>query len=157
MVSNLLIVYENNSEILFSVDPSYPQPRRCHGLVQLKSGNKIYVYIICGLGDEGMLNDLWRLELSTLQWTLIKNDVLPRGLYFHSTALSYHGKMFIFGGVEDSRDLRRTNDIYCAWMCIPKLSEICWEAVLYYIGYKNVKKTILKQLKVPQRFINRLS
>ncbi|KAF2883774.1 hypothetical protein ILUMI_22406 [Ignelater luminosus] len=136
---------------------SYPQPRKCHGLVQFKSGNKNYVYIVCGLGDEGALNDLWRLQLSTLQWTLIKNPVLPKGLYFHATALSYHGKMYIFGGINGSRDLKRTNDIYCAWMYIPKLSEICWEAVLYYIGYKNVTKTILRQLKVPERFINRLS
>jgi len=78
-----------------------PAPRRCHGSVQYtdeKSG-ATSVVISGGYNGDRVFSDVWRLDLGTLQWTLLRECVLPRPVYFHSAALTPEGQMYIFGGI----------------------------------------------------------
>lgn len=134
-----------------------PSARRCHGAVQIEIKNDIHVFINGGYDGDTVFDDLWRLELSTMQWTYIDKCILPKPTYFHSAAVCPEGKMYIFGGIYAGDTLRRGNKVYSAWLCIPKLSEMCWEAVLYYnpqiIDYSQEQ---LINSGLPRRFISRL-
>lgn len=67
--------------------------------------------------------------------------------------------MYVFGGNYCSDDeTQRSNDIYSTWLCIPKLSELCWDALIFYFPhmYKcNVDKLI--DIGVPKRYLDRIS
>lgn len=66
--------------------------------------------------------------------------------------------MYIFGGIEyNERDITRRNSLYKMWMTIPKLSEICWEAVTHY--QKDLHcfdRQTLHAEGIPDKFIDRL-
>lgn len=141
-------------------DPQYgyPEARKCHGVVQVDTQNEISVYVMGGYQNtDVILNDLWKLQLPMLQWKLIKRNVITKGLYFHSTALSREGKLFIFGGVTNSVNLERSNEMYAGWVCIPKLSEIAWEAIVHYVPKQNLIRENLLKLRIPEQFVDRLS
>ncbi|KAK5645440.1 hypothetical protein RI129_006740 [Pyrocoelia pectoralis] len=134
-----------------------PAPRRCHGAVQIETGNDIHVFINGGYDGETVFDDLWRLELSTMQWTLIEKCILPKPTYFHSAAVCPEGKMYVFGGIYGGDQIRRSSDIYSIWLCIPKLSEICWEALLHYNPQisKHSKEQLINS-GLPRGFLDRL-
>ncbi|XP_050451629.1 kelch domain-containing protein 10 homolog isoform X2 [Cataglyphis hispanica] len=82
-----------------------PAPRRCHGSVQYtdeKSGITSVV-ISGGYNGDRVFSDVWRLDLSTLQWTCLRECILPCPVYFHSAALIPEGRMYIFGDTENKR------------------------------------------------------
>lgn len=123
--------------------PGYPQSRKCHSCVQYETDNGIEVVIAGGFFEDlEFFDDIWKLNLSTLQWSLFKTATLPHPLYFHDAATSGNGLMHIFGGVEvkgldsdpenEVYESERTNEVYSMWTTIPKLSEISWQAVLHY-------------------------
>lgn len=83
-----------------------PAPRRCHGSVQYtdeKSG-VTSVVISGGYNGDWVFSDVWRLDLHTLQWTLLRECILPSPVYFHSAALTPEGRMYIFGGIVKMND-----------------------------------------------------
>ena len=84
----------------------YPAPRRCHGLVQYfdETSGSTLVIISGGYNGFQVFSDLWKLDLSCLQWTLLKMCFLPQPTYFHSTALTPAGQMFTFGGIVKQGD-----------------------------------------------------
>ncbi|KAF5292018.1 hypothetical protein FQA39_LY14135 [Lamprigera yunnana] len=134
-----------------------PSARRCHGAVQIETSNGIHVFINGGYDGDMVFDDLWRLDLSSMQWTFIEKCILPKPTYFHSSAISPEGKMYVFGGIHAGDTMRRGNNIYTAWLSIPKLSEMCWEAVLYYnpqIGLYSQQQLINSGL--PRKFLSRL-
>jgi hypothetical protein len=115
--------------------PGIPAARRCHGCVQLPDSEQqeTVVYICGGHDGNEIFSDVWRLELQSLQWSRMVSCSLPRPVYFHSVAVTPSGCMYSFGGITEGGDnATRTADANCAWMCIPKLTEICWEAILHY-------------------------
>lgn len=142
----------------------YPAPRRCHGSVQVPEDETQGPEVIISGGFDGMriFSDIWKLNLHTLQWTNLK-EKLVTPLYFHSTSVSPCGKMFIFGGIceifNDDEDFFtvRTNEIFSIWVKIPKLSEICWDAMLFYnseLGSHDKSK--LLNSGVPIQFVERI-
>ncbi|KAK5640434.1 hypothetical protein RI129_011245 [Pyrocoelia pectoralis] len=135
--------------------PNYPDARRCHGIVQVKTDNDIHVFVLGGYQtNEQAFNDLWRLELSTLRWTLITKNMLPKAPYFHSVALTREGKLYVFGGMEGGRVLKRNNKLFSAWIRIPPLAEIAWEALLHY--FPNVPlANRFNHLQIPNRFLSK--
>lgn len=135
-----------------------PPARRCHGAAQLNSEtDDIQVFITGGYDGEDVFDDLWKLELSTLQWTRIETCRLPRPTYFHSTAATPEGKLYVFGGIYISDDIRRSNEIFTTWLCIPKLSEMSWEALLKYNPkIVDMKRDVLIDAGLPRKFIERL-
>ncbi|XP_018320085.1 kelch domain-containing protein 10 homolog isoform X2 [Agrilus planipennis] len=134
-----------------------PLPRRCHGAVQIQTENDIHVFVTGGYDGDLVFDDLWRLELSTMQWRLIERCTLPWPTYFHSASVTPEGKLYVFGGIYADENIRRNNDIVSTWLCIPKLSEMCWEALLhYYPKIVNCPKNKLINAGLPRHFVQRL-
>jgi hypothetical protein len=101
-----------------------PSARRCHSCVQVSAE----VYMCGGYNGQVIFNDLWKLSLETLHWTLLPAK-LPEPVYFHSAAVTNTGLMFIYGGVTQI-DSRRTSKIFATWLRVPTLKELCWQTVL---------------------------
>ncbi|XP_064486479.1 kelch domain-containing protein 10-like [Ornithodoros turicata] len=130
----------------------YPTKRRCHGCVQYKS--KAY---ICGGHDgNGVLDDVWELDLQTLHWTRLQAQ-LPKSVYFHSGAVSETGQMFVFGGVTSSNGSSRCNTLWSMWVTVPPLLEMAWLSLLHYCPQlANTPATVLTQAGVPRALVQRL-
>ncbi|EZA56905.1 hypothetical protein DMN91_001318 [Ooceraea biroi] len=141
-------------------DNTVPAPRRCHGSVQYtdKKSGATSVVISGGYNGDAVFNDVWRLDLGALQWTCLKKCILPRPVYFHSTALTPIGRMYIFGGIiKEHNKVQRTNAIHSVWLTIPKLSEICWQALNHYwpnLMDKSPDELLL--IGIPLQFVQRL-
>lgn len=134
-----------------------PSRRKCHGAVQIECNGDINVFIVGGEKEGFILSDMWQLNLRTLQWSQAKNFQLQYPTYFHSCALTPEGKMYMFGGISKTRHLGRSNDIISTWLCIPKLSEICWDALLYYYPQLvNCSKETLIKNGIPRKFVHRI-
>nr|XP_016941110.1 kelch domain-containing protein 10 homolog [Drosophila suzukii] len=139
----------------------YPKPRKCFSCVQHQASNgDIEAFITGGLqGDfSTYFSDIWKLNLRTKHWFRIETASLPRPLYFHSAAHSDNGCMYVFGGIEyNDKEMRRRNDLYKMWMTVPKLSEMCWDAITYYNDNLDLydRKTLLGA-GIPNRFADRL-
>ncbi|XP_055316110.1 kelch domain-containing protein 10 homolog [Sitodiplosis mosellana] len=138
-----------------NADPSfgYPEARRFHSCVQ--QGGEV---IIAG-GSKAVgiyFDDIWKFNLRTRQWKLLQTK-LPYVLFFHDAAAVGNGLMYIFGGVTTRNgDLVRTNDLHKIWVQIPKLSEICWEALTFYDPtIANRSKKALLEIGVPRTFAER--
>ncbi|CAK9810168.1 Kelch domain-containing protein 10 homolog [Anthophora plagiata] len=143
-------------------DNTFPEPRRCHGSVQYtddKTG--ITSVVISGgyNGDHHIFADVWRLDLNHLQWTCLRKCILPRPVYFHSAALTPEGCMYTFGGIiKENNKIVRTAAVHCVWLIIPKLSEICWQALIYYypdIAHRSQDE--LLNMGIPLKFVQRIS
>ncbi|XP_014609183.1 PREDICTED: kelch domain-containing protein 10 homolog isoform X2 [Polistes canadensis] len=143
-----------------SENNTIPAPRRCHGVVQYMDEKTGVTYVVVSGGTNGafVFSDVWRLDLSEMQWTCLKKCKLPRPLFFHSAALTPQGRMYTFGGVSMQRDkAARTDAVYAVWLTIPKLSEICWLALNYYISdLRNRSPDKLLNLGIPLKFVQRL-
>ncbi|XP_013194616.1 kelch domain-containing protein 10 homolog [Amyelois transitella] len=135
-----------------------PLPRKCHSAVQISTPNGPQVYVAGGTDGQAVFEDVWRLNLADLQWTLMKKTVLPRPLYFHSSAVTPEGCMYVFGGIEPRDDATcRNNILYKVWLCIPSLTEICWEALLnYHPNLEGLSRQRLLAIGIPSHLVNRL-
>ncbi|KAL3270195.1 hypothetical protein HHI36_009251 [Cryptolaemus montrouzieri] len=135
-----------------------PAARRCHGAVQINVEDSIQIFITGGHDGENIFDDLWRLDLSNYQWTCFTQCRLPKEIYFHATASTPEGRLYVFGGIySEEEKFIRTNSIYSTWLCIPKLSEMCWEAVLQYFPHiVDCDHNILIKVGLPRNFIKRL-
>lgn len=138
----------------------YPHARRCHSCVQFREiDNRLYAYIIGGYCKDYVLKDVWRLDLGTFEWHKLENDY-PDMIYFHSSAITPSGKVYTFGGVKcdmSSPAMNRTANVYSMWVTIPKLKEICWEAILFYNPKLYLcKKSELFDYGIPREFIQRI-
>ena len=74
---------------------------------------------------------MWQLNLDTRQWIRSTID-LPVPVYFHAMTVTEEGKMIMFGGVDDIESNTRTSAVYTAWLRIPSLRTLSWEAVCHY-------------------------
>ncbi|XP_022124209.2 kelch domain-containing protein 10 homolog [Pieris rapae] len=135
-----------------------PLPRKCHSAVQIDTESGVQVFVVGGSDSESVFNDVWRLDLPELQWHLMQKSVLPNPLYFHSSAVTSYGCMYIFGGIESLQNATcRKNKLYKMWLCIPKLSEMCWEALhSCYPKLATLKKQELLNIGIPQHIVDRV-
>lgn len=116
-------------EFLFTApDPrhGFPSRRRCHSCVQHQDA----VFVAGGHNNVHVLNDVWRLELPTLQWHRLAAS-LPNPVYFHSAAVTESGQMFVFGGVTAVDGSERCNSLWSMWLTVPSLLELSWLALLH--------------------------
>lgn len=134
----------------------YPEARRFHSCTQQIGDNGIDVIIAGGFKAPNVyLDDIWKFNLRTYQWTLYKQTKLPYKLYFHDAASTGNGLMYIFGGVS-GRAENRTNDLHKMWVQIPALSEICWDAITYYHPtISSRSKEDLLRVGIPLKFAER--
>lgn len=109
----------------------YPLPRQYHSAVNIP-GTDSFV-MVGGINDNRVLDDAWRFDVSTLRWRKISSLRLCTPVYFHSSSVTPSGKMYTFGGVSKNlSNVERVSHVQSAWICIPKLKDICWEAVIDY-------------------------
>jgi len=141
--------------------PGYPNNRSCHSCVQCpEKSNLVYV---CG-GFDGLrsFKDVWRFDFDNLQWEKLTKCIMPRSVYFHSTAVTPTGRMCCYGGIVSDDDIEarggRSNDITSAWIIIPKLKVICWEAMVHYFKKQMFKSSdeYLKKLGLPPEYYQRI-
>lgn len=138
-------------------EDGYPEARRCHGAVQVEVNGNVQVFISGGFDGIVFFDDLWKLDLGTRTWTLIDTCKLPFPTYFHSSAVTPEGKMFVFGGIFMDDEVKRNNMVHSTWLCIPKLSEMCWEALLHYKPeLVECPREKLLNDGLPRHFVNRL-
>lgn len=140
--------------------PGVPEARKCHSCIQYDTPNGIDVIIAGGYyEDQRFFNDIWKLNLRTHQWQLYQTAKMPQPLYFHDAATNGNGLMYIFGGIAVNRDATtsaRTNDIYKMWTAIPKLSEICWDALIHYHPHLPLlNRGQLLEAGIPPKFAER--
>jgi len=73
-----------------------PAPRYDHTAVVTSAG-KMVVY--GGRNSMRLLADMWALDLSTLEWTLLTDSAAPGARFGHTAALAgADGDLFVFGG-----------------------------------------------------------
>ncbi|CAI6372244.1 unnamed protein product [Macrosiphum euphorbiae] len=142
-------------------EPGCPKTRYWHSCVQCPEKSNL-VYLCGGLGDFQTFNDVWRIDIDTMQWEKLTNCIMPLPVYLHSTAVTPSGRICCYGGIVTERsdlDARtHSNDITSAWITIPKLKVICWEAMIHYFKEQMFKSSdeCLKKIGIPQEFYERI-
>lgn len=138
----------------------FPRRRKCHSVVQYTKsdiyGNKeTFVFVAGGLNHDGAIRDIWQLSLKTLRWMQFKQTNLPTTLFFHDACITEDGCMYVFGGI--TTNTIRSDKLLKMWVTIPKLSSICWEAILYYFPqvYRLSRKELRKR-GVPIHLVDRI-
>ncbi|KAG7170917.1 Kelch domain-containing protein 10-like 1 [Homarus americanus] len=128
----------------------YPLPRRCH------VASKVNVYIHGGYDGVEAFADLWRLNLITFEWQKLPCKS-PVPLYFHSAAVTEDGCMYMFGGVKNLEDNKRTARVTKVWLNVGKLRDICWEALCHYTPkLPSLPPSTLLQMGIPQYIVESL-
>ena len=117
----------NSNDIACQSDDGYPEARRCHSTVQIGK----HVWVFGGYDGDDVFGDAWQLDMSTMQWARLKME-LPLPVYFHAMTVSDEGKMVMFGGVDDIEQNTRTDRVFTAWLTVPSLRSMAWEAVCHY-------------------------
>lgn len=145
-------------------DPNLPRPgvpaaRKCHSCVQYQTDHGAEIVVAGGYDGRLYYKDVWKLNLSTFEWRQMQKTNLPYPIFFHDAAASSAGCMYIFGGIKFTYNNNvRTNIVYKTWMTIPKLSEICWEALLHYNPViVNRTKSSLLEAGIPLKFVQRIN
>ncbi|XP_014370287.2 kelch domain-containing protein 10 homolog [Papilio machaon] len=135
-----------------------PLARKCHSAVQVNTEAGPQVFVVGGSDGQSMFDDIWRLNIKEMQWNLMQKTVLPHPLHFHSSTVTSYGCMYVFGGIEPKDEATsRNNTLYKVWVCIPKLSEICWEALLnFQPNLDQVEKKTLLNIGIPAHFVDRV-
>lgn len=130
----------------------YPRTRKCHSCSLFRNE----AYVCGGLDGEDIMDDIWKLNLTTYEWTKIPTSLhLP--VYFHSADITPDGCLYIFGGVTRIDDIR-TNCVQRIWLILPTLQELCWENMCLTLDMKRLQKhrSKLFEIGVPMHFIERL-
>lgn len=129
----------------------YPEPRKFHSCVQQNTDDGIEVIIAGGYQTNSIqFDDIWKLNLRTYQWTRYAQTKLPTTLHFHDAAIGSNGCMYVFGGIFDGS---RSNRLHKMWPRIPKLSDMCWEALQHYHpALSKADTSTLLQHGIPQKY-----
>ena len=85
------------------------------------------------------LNDLWKFNVITGQWTIFKNntsiDLLPRGRYLYVAWTDSNDKAYMFGGLRSGgplNDLWEFNTSTGNWVQIPSINNsTLWPSIRY--------------------------
>lgn len=142
----------------------YPANRVHYGWTQCKV-DKQYVYMCGGFNDTKFFTDVWRLDLSTFQWYNFVQSQLLKPTFFHSLTITNTGRMYYLDGMIGNclpnaqcsatiDRLRENRIIGGMWIRIPKLADMCWDAVLHYFKDKLIamSKEELQALGLPNLY-----
>ncbi|XP_057321967.1 kelch domain-containing protein 10 homolog isoform X1 [Microplitis mediator] len=132
--------------------PHYPSQRKDFGLTSYTDPDSGEVNVIISGGKDyeyrDTLDDVWRLNLTSLKWSCLQRfgAVLPHHVENHSMTVSPAGKLFTFGGhiSINMEDGTCSSTLHSTWLRIPKLEDICWEAVFHY--YPDLKSMTDKEI-----------
>lgn len=133
----------------------YPSPRKYHSCVKLPGELKFLV--IGGFDDNEVFNDCWLLDLKDIAWKYLPSMKMPLATYFHGSTVTPTGKLYSFGGVHHRyKNPVRTSFMFSAWLGIPSLKEMCWDACKHYKFTERISKSELRLLGVPVQYINEI-
>ena len=114
------------------------------------------VYIVGGYDGNTIFDDIWRLDLLTLQWIKLR-VFLPKPVYFHASTLTKDGQLIIFGGVDNIEENRRTDKVFSVWLEPPSLRAMCMEAVQHYIpNLSTMWPDRIRELRIPEDWFESL-
>uniref|UniRef100_U5ETG6 Putative scruin like at the midline n=1 Tax=Corethrella appendiculata TaxID=1370023 RepID=U5ETG6_9DIPT len=131
----------------------YPKARKCHSCVQYEHE----VVIAGGYDGRHYFRDIWKFNLKTLQWRFMQKAILTYPIFFHDATVDHDGCMYIFGGIKYNQSNIRTDVLYKMWITIPKLSAICWDALLnYYPKISKCPREMLLENGIPLKFVERI-
>ncbi|XP_022107260.1 kelch domain-containing protein 10-like [Acanthaster planci] len=131
----------------------FPENRRCHGCAQLDNEG----YVTGGYSGKRIFDDIWRLELKTLQWTRLEAR-LPQPVYFHSSAVTPTGCLYCHGGVISPTGDERSDSLTRIWLKTPSLVMTCWERVLSLIPDLHIMpERKLMELGIPRHLLERMT
>lgn len=138
--------------------PGYPTARHGLACVQYKTlSGQTEVIIVGGYDFVGITvyhKDIWRINLSTMQWHLFQSAQLPADMFDYDIATSGNGLVYLVG----IQNRVKTYQIYKMWVTVPKLSEMCWEAIVALQPKLHLYPAAwLRKLGIPDRFVNRLN
>jgi len=140
---------------LQNLSPSYPANRCYYGWAQCPTQPE-YVYMSGGTDNVNFFSDIWRLNLNTLQWCNLMPCRLPKSMFLHSSTVVPSGRIYYYNGIvnTESFNMYQKDDIMCAWIRIPKLKDICWDAMLYYFKDQMLKSSLgdLQNLGLPLEY-----
>ncbi|KAH3819904.1 kelch domain-containing protein 10-like [Dreissena polymorpha] len=137
----------------------YPSPRKCHSchlVVDSMNQENADIYLIGGMSESKIEQYLWRLNLPSLQWTMISPRLrLPVPVYFHASAISSEGCLCIFGGVTKI-DSERTNSLQTVWLTVPSLQAMSWHAVCARLDTASITDNVqgLREAGVPEQLLD---
>ncbi|XP_055387527.1 kelch domain-containing protein 10 homolog [Condylostylus longicornis] len=156
--TNTWDMFKTKPDVTLKVNGGYPESRKCYSCIQYKTEKGIEAVIAGGYTEnDNAFSDIWKLTFSNMEWKLIRTAKLPNPLYFHSASTSGNGCMYLFGGIELVNDLSRTNDLFKMWTTIPKLSEMCWDAITYYNpNLDRYTEGDLLSIGIPKKFVERV-
>jgi len=133
--------YIDTSPDLQELSMDYPENRVHYAWTQCKVQPQ-HVYMCGGFNDKKFFTDVWRLDLSTFQWCHLIQCLLPKPTFFHTITITNAGRMYYMDGMigsclpnrccDQSDRLKENRSIASAWIKIPKLTDISWDAVLHY-------------------------
>ncbi|GAB1597989.1 kelch domain-containing protein 10-like isoform X2 [Argonauta hians] len=127
-----------------------PLDRKCHSCIHYKN----YVYVCGGINGENVLNDVWRFSLKHHKWSYLGK--LPQDVYFHSSAISLHSCMYLFGGVTKNEE--RINTLFKIQLDVPSLQEMCWRYICdCWTHLYSHTASELQEMGIPTHMIKRLS
>lgn len=141
--------------------PGYPNNRSCHSCVQCPEKPNL-VYVCGGFDGYQSFRDVWRLDIDNLQWEKLTKCIMPQKVHFHSTAVTPSGRLCSYGGIISTDSLTedggRSNDIASAWITIPTLKIIAWEAMIHYFKDQMFESSDehLKEIGLPKEFYERI-
>lgn len=105
------------------------------------------------------LCDIWKLNLATMRWYLLKSVRLPENMANTEITINSNGLMYIFGTDRKPIHMRPfTYKLLKVWVTIPKLSEICWDGIVtIQPRLSSYPADTLRKLGIPDRFVDRLN
>ncbi|XP_033106528.1 kelch domain-containing protein 10-like [Anneissia japonica] len=135
-----------------SIEHSYPKRRVYHTCCQWKDS----IYMCGGHNSSYIYDDLWKLNLETLQWSKLSVS-MPVPTFFHSAAITPAGCMYLYGGVTSLGDRVRTSAIFRIWLEVPSLLEIAWNYLHKYFSHLDKLSYMqLYRLGIPPALLDRL-
>jgi len=134
-----------------SIEEQYPEPRKCHTCAQ----NGQYVYLLGGYNNTIIFSDIWRIDLTDLQWRKMP-QALEKPVYFHDSVLTDEGQVVIFGGVESVESNKRTNQVQSCYIQVPALRHLSWKSMNNFYDLHTKMPEKLKEEGIPQDLIGQL-
>ncbi|XP_071960566.1 kelch domain-containing protein 10-like [Antedon mediterranea] len=135
-----------------SFDHPYPKRRVYHSCCHWKNN----IYMCGGHNSSYIYDDLWRLNLETLQWSKL-SATMPVPTFFHTAAVTPAGCMYLYGGVTSLSERARTSAIFRIWLDVPSLLEISWNYLHQLFPHlRKLSDTQLFTLGIPSLLLDRL-
>ncbi|XP_057331344.1 kelch domain-containing protein 10 homolog [Microplitis mediator] len=147
--------------------PHYPTPREFFGVTSYTDPDSGEINVIISGGQQYdddrncyCFNSIWKLNLTSSKWTCLERfgAVLPHCVVNNSMAVSPAGQLFTFGGFTSPHDMEQgtaLSTLHSTWLRIPKLTDICREAVFhYYPNLTSMTKDEINSLGLPLQLVH---